>query len=284
MSILPYLAWFYTLAAISMFVGGFLLRDRMKRRTPRTLIATRMIPIEASAIDYRPMGLHHVIDGVKLRDRDLVVLTRQDDPSGNGWWIASNGPWSRPNGISFVVSAGSWAVPTDGRQAGVLWLHQSYDNRWVPMDHGQNSRLLSYHDSNICPDSPLEAAAFLLRLGLGPARVQGSRDSFVRSLVRNSEITEAQGDLLLAKPDNLTNHVPSADGGRVQIQGTWTGQVYEYMLSLQSTYARFLESQQTPEAPLVTPIFTRHEVVGFKRIVGSRSYLERLCIVSVGLG
>jgi hypothetical protein len=58
-------------------------------------------------------------------------------------------------------------------------------------------------------------------------------------------INAAQGDLLVAKADNLTTHVPAADGSVVHLQQVnWTSQVRAYMTSLQDTYERFTVAQE----------------------------------------
>lgn len=249
------------------------------RGRSRTLVATKSVYISVSKGN-RPVGLCHVIDEVKLRAGDYVVLTCQDLPESNGWWLVRKGAWVRPGFIRFTNGAGAWVVPTAGSQSGTFWLHEADQNRWNSITVHQNVRLISFENSNIAPSDPLEAAAFLLRLGINnPDRIRGLRVNCIDDLADARLITEVQRSLLLAKPENLTTHVTLPDGSRVVLTDqTWTEQVRGYMASLQSTYSRFVVSQEIrdgfhDEARLVTPFSTR-VLSGFERIPKEKSVEE----------
>lgn len=237
---------------------------RLNRRKPRILVSRESIPVGDRWTD-APYGIK-MVDRVKVREGDLVILTRQRVTSSNGIWVASAGTWQRYHQLS-PVEFGHWGIPTAGSQAGTLWTCALNFN-WIQVDQGR--RLLPFESEDFSPNCPSEAAAYLLRLGVNPSQIRFSRSTCILALVVDRFLTRAQGDLLLAKPENLTTEVLDPSGALVRLtEQTWSGQVVAHMASIQGTYQRLMtvEGYEERVSDTLHPSFTTIPLVGFKKII-----------------
>lgn len=252
--------------ALCTILPGILIGRRVRRRKPRTLVSQVSIPI-GDLVAVAPHGLW-VIDGVKTREGDIVVLARQNAEATNGVWLASKGTWKRP---SFLApnAIGSWRMITDGSQANTLWaICPRTLPVWDRVD--PSSQLLLADSPDFAPNDPVEAAAYLLRNGVNPSQIRGTRHTCIENLIADRFLIRAQGYLLLSKPENLTTEISDGSGLLVRLaEQSWSAQVAAHMNSIQSTYHRLMFGEGYEDrvrASLQTPL-TTVPLVGFSRIV-----------------
>lgn len=203
---------------------------RTIQNNPRTLVSAN--PISVGLAD-TPCGIV-AIDGVEVRVGDTVILTNQTDTSKNGAWTVSNGPWR-----SQVRSTrlGDWLVTNSGE----LWRKLVY-NQWMRVNPGD--RLLPLGGSDFAPNNPAEAAAYLTSLGILPNQIHTTRIICIDSLVVEGFLTRTQGDLLLAKPENLTPEFGGSSGVIAVVpNSTWVSQVFAYMNAILNIHVGFTHFQ-----------------------------------------
>lgn len=241
----------------------WILFKRLQRKIePRVLVSRESIPLGDRQMG-SPIGLR-IIDGVRVRRGDIVILANQDIPSSNGVWIASANSWHRYNRLGTTDAIGSWRVPTAGSQAGTLWTRDLNSSSWIRVDSGSGRRILPLESEDFAPNCPAEAAAYLLRLGVNPNLIGYSRGTCIEGLVQAGFLTRAQGDLFLAKPENLTTEVNDHSGLLVRLpEQSWAVQVVTHMTSIQDSYQRLMTSSGY-EA--LIDAFIQREVTGFKLI------------------
>jgi hypothetical protein len=85
---------------------------RKIRRTPRMLICHEPMVFDSA----HPTGLNQVVNGVSVREDDVVFLTRQVFGYRNGFWKVNSKSWSRLNvssEMTLVPSGdGHWVLAT----------------------------------------------------------------------------------------------------------------------------------------------------------------------------
>ena len=102
-----------------------------RRRTPRTLVATEEVPV-GDQRNGPPKGLDYVINGLRVREGDVVFLTRQTNSSINGFWVAGIKSWRRiTSGVTLVPSGGSWVLAHKGEEKKPVKRRSRYERNWV---------------------------------------------------------------------------------------------------------------------------------------------------------
>ena len=102
-----------------------------RRRTPRILVATEIIPV-GDQHNGPPKGLDYVINDLRVREGDVVFLTRQPNSSINGFWEAGIKSWRRiTSGVTLVPSNGSWVLAHKGKEKKPVKRRSRYERNWV---------------------------------------------------------------------------------------------------------------------------------------------------------
>jgi len=249
-----------TLLVLASWVVAGLLILLFRRMYNRHFAAARtLISREEIQVSGTPRGLW-LIDGVRVREGDTVILTRQSNASLNGRWVASLDSWR--DHLQRSLELGDWVVATHGSNAGTLWLCTS-DNTWEQII--SNRPLAPIDSSNFVPNSPAETAAYLHRIGVPPSHILGNRNLCISYLMNSGFITRSQSELLRMKPENLTPDVLLPNGQLVYLLQDWRAQVVSHMEAIREAQLEIQVEGEGIQSEVQTP-FTTRPLEGFKKI------------------
>jgi len=158
-------------------------------------------------------GTWHIIDEVRVRVGDIVILINQNRAVDNGAWEVRKPPWRRPqSNQKGYHSFGSWFIANCGNKyAHTLWVGSLCRNdiigegelEWKQLD--LNSRIRTFVSLEI-PCSIGETAKFLLRVGVLPYQIRCNlQEEAVRDLLQAGHISPTSVGILLHKPDPNRN-------------------------------------------------------------------------------
>jgi hypothetical protein len=158
-------------------------------------------------------GTWHIIDEVKVRVGDIVILTNQNRAVNNGPWEVRREPWRRPlSHPKGSRSFGSWFVANCGHKyVNTLWVGSLCRNdligegelEWKQID--SNSRIRTFVSLEI-PCSIGETAKFLLRVGVLPYQIRCNlQEEAIKDLFQEGRISTTSVGILLHKPDPNRN-------------------------------------------------------------------------------
>mgnify|MGYP003391912252 CR=1 FL=1 len=159
-------------------------------------------------------GTWHIIDEVRVRVGDIVILTNQNRARDNGPWEVRKQPWRRPiSNPKDSRSFGSWFVANCGHKyTNTLWVGSLCRNDiigtgeldWKQID--PNSRIRTFVSLEI-PCNIGETAKYLLRVGVLPHHIMSNtQEEVVQELLVHEHISPTSVGILLHKPDPNRNN------------------------------------------------------------------------------
>lgn len=161
--------------------------------------------------EYPLRGARYIIDGVKIRVGDIIILTNQNRSVENGPWVVRQPYWqswirpqSNPVGSH---SFGSWFVANCGlKYSNTLWVGSLCRNDiigtgeldWKQINPGSKIRTFVSLD---IPCNIGETAKYLLRVGVLPHQIiSNTQEDVVRELLARGLISQTSVGILLHKP------------------------------------------------------------------------------------
>jgi hypothetical protein len=153
-------------------------------------------------------GTWHIIDEVRVRVGDIVILTNQNRARDNGPWEVRKQPWIRPQSTPVGShSFGSWFVANCGlKYSNTLWVGSLCRNDIIgtgELDWKQinpSSKVRTFVSLDI-PCNIGETAKYLLRVGVLPHQITSStQEDVVRELLARGLISQTSVGILLHKP------------------------------------------------------------------------------------
>ncbi len=189
--------------ALSLSVRIFLQPNPMPN--PRILVSDENVP----SLTYTT----HIVDDVRLREGDIVILTNQNLARNNGPWEVRKKAWRRPeSNPTGSRTFGSWLVANCGQKfANTLWIGSLCRNDIVgegELDWKQinpDSRIRTFVSLDI-PCNVGEAAKFLLKVGVLPYQITSdTQEGVVKQLQEGGHISPTAVGILLHKPDAARN-------------------------------------------------------------------------------
>lgn len=173
--------------------------------SPRVLVADSNEPLLT--------GTWHIIDDVRVRVGDIIILTNQHRARENGPWEVRKWSWRRPiSNPERTHSFGSCFISNSGHKyANILWVGSLCRNDIL--DQGEtewkqinpDSRIRTFVSLEI-PCSIGEAAKFLLRVGVLPHQIKiNTQEDVVQELLVHGHTSKTSVGILLHKPDPNRN-------------------------------------------------------------------------------